>query len=71
MAMLSILIKDSNGEQIPVLTEQSLEEIVMNLYRQKCWDITEVTNNSGSFLYKVQDGIVLKEESKPHPSLEQ
>lgn len=60
MSMLSILVKDSVGDQVPVLTEQSLEEIVMNLYIQKGWDIVEVTDNSGSFKYSVEKGVILK-----------
>lgn len=60
MSMLSILVKDSVGDQVPVLTEQSLEEIVMNLYVQKGWDIVEVTDNSGSFKYRVEKGVIFK-----------
>lgn len=62
MAMLSILIKDSDGTQIPVISYKGLEDIVMDLYVQKRWDIVEVTDNAGSFVFKVKDGVVLKEE---------
>jgi len=58
MSMLSILVKDAKGDCIPVLTELPLEEIIMNLYLQKGWDIVEVTNNSGSFNYRVDKGTV-------------
>jgi hypothetical protein len=61
MSMLSILVKDAEGVCIPVLTEESLEDIIKNLTVQKGWDIVEVTNNSGSFCYPVKDGIVYKD----------
>ncbi len=60
MSMLSILVKDTKGDCIPVLTEQSLDDIVMSLYKQKGWNIIEVTNNSGSFNYEVKNGVILK-----------
>lgn len=60
MAMLSILIKDAEGTQIPVISYKDLDEIIMDLYIQKRWDIVEVTDNAGSFVFKVKDGVVLK-----------
>lgn len=60
MSMLSILVKDSKGDCIPVLTEQSLDDIIMRLYQQKGWDIVEVTNNSGSFTFPVNKGVIDK-----------
>ncbi|BBP45883.1 hypothetical protein THMIRHAS_12560 [Thiosulfatimonas sediminis] len=60
MSMLSILIKDAAGTQIPVISYKGLDEIIMDLYLQKRWDIIEVTDNAGSFKFKVKDGVVQK-----------
>lgn len=61
--MQAILVKDALGVCIPVLSEDDLETTVKALFEQKGWDIIEVTNNSGSFLYPVKEGIVLKDDS--------
>ncbi|CAN8139615.1 hypothetical protein J3998_03665 [Thiomicrorhabdus sp. 6S2-11] len=62
MSMLSILIKDAEGTQIPVISYKGLDDIIMDLFIQKRWDIVEVTDNAGSFFFKVKDGVVLKEQ---------
>lgn len=60
--MRAILLRDSAGARIPIITDKSLEVIVMEIYQQKRWDIVEVTDNSGSFRHKVVDGVVIAGE---------
>ena len=62
MSMLSILVKDSTGTRIPVITYKPIDEIIMDLYQQKRWDIIEVTDNSGSFNYQVKQGKIIRKE---------
>lgn len=64
MAYLSIQVvvrKDEGESRVPVISPKPLKEIVHELYRNKCWDVVRVTNNSGDFSYPVVNGIVQKE----------